>query len=501
MERIQRANELANESFADANISFYTASVDYIDNDTYYSNIDSAAERDVLRGINVVPNRVNIYFVQSLSEGDQGYCGIASFPDADVQGIVMVNNCTATDRNPSTYPHELGHYLNLFHTHESSEGVELVARSNCEVAGDFLCDTPADPELSEDNTSGCSYSSETKDAEGRLYLPDTSQIMSYAPKTCRTTLSPQSLQRARQSLLDDRPELLNQPCPPSVECSTTKVCNAPGQCAATVDCGDDLVDCQDADGNQAGASCTPASEYGVGNTSINVTCTADDITVFETCELRVDDCEDPVCSAPAAKTVECTGAGQARLTDPEVAQWMANMSAQDNCSVSRILNDAPRSFPSACGAGQKTTVNWFVRDDALNSATCSSELTVVDRLAPVVHENQTVLTLPASYRLPGGLSCFRKSQFSPSITDQCSQDLSWKITGCISEHPTTRPGKRRGNPNGSCIIRDEGSSVCVKFNPRGRKNQPTLWVEATAMDDCGNTSAPARIAGVKLDFK
>lgn len=51
--------------------------------------------------------------------------------------------------NQSTLPHELGHFFGLQHTFGSNPKErttkELADGSNCKTEGDFICDTPADP--------------------------------------------------------------------------------------------------------------------------------------------------------------------------------------------------------------------------------------------------------------------------------------------------------------------------------------------------------------------
>lgn len=67
-----------------------------------------------------------------------------------------------------TICHEVGHALGLNHTHKGSphlvsppladQGLaEYVDGSNCATAGDFICDTPADPEPDFTNTQGCTF--------------------------------------------------------------------------------------------------------------------------------------------------------------------------------------------------------------------------------------------------------------------------------------------------------------------------------------------------------
>lgn len=114
----------------------------------------------------------------------------------------------------STISHEVGHYFELHHTHQNNDKgfcrKEPVDREReypffntcisswfsgkkiCEVAGDGLGDTPADPSLL--SNSGCTYTgtgvySNITDTWGDIYwrsvptsrypLPDATNIMSY----------------------------------------------------------------------------------------------------------------------------------------------------------------------------------------------------------------------------------------------------------------------------------------------------------------------------------
>ena len=52
-------------------------------------------------------------------------------------------------KNPYITCHEFGHYFGLEHTFTTKYGVELPDGSNCETAGDRICDTPADPNASD----------------------------------------------------------------------------------------------------------------------------------------------------------------------------------------------------------------------------------------------------------------------------------------------------------------------------------------------------------------
>jgi hypothetical protein len=99
----------------------------------------------------------------------------------------MAANCAT---NGSTLAHELGHLFGLPHTHGGSAD-ELVDGSNCATEGDYICDTPADPTLSNSVVSiNCIYTGTATDANGMQYVPDPNNIMSYSRKNCRNYFSP-----------------------------------------------------------------------------------------------------------------------------------------------------------------------------------------------------------------------------------------------------------------------------------------------------------------------
>ncbi|MDH3196794.1 MAG: T9SS type A sorting domain-containing protein [Candidatus Krumholzibacteria bacterium] len=210
--RYQQSIADCNFYFAGTGIQFYSLGIDYIDSDFYYSNITSGADINALRNENVVAEAINVYYTESLP----GLCGISSFTFSSVQGIVMNNSCTATGSNHSTMPHEVGHYVDLFHTHETAFGVEYANGSNCLTAGDLLCDTPADPNLSGlvGPFPGCNYTGTLQDPLGANYNPDTHQIMSYSRPQCADKFSPLSKLKTVETLLNLRMDHLSRGCTP-----------------------------------------------------------------------------------------------------------------------------------------------------------------------------------------------------------------------------------------------------------------------------------------------
>ena len=88
--------------------------------------------------------------------------------------------------NTAHLSHEMGHCLGLYHTHETAFGEEWVNGINCGIAGDLLCDTPADPSLGGDNVDDdCDYIGTETDFWGDAYNPDVTNTMCYAPFACR----------------------------------------------------------------------------------------------------------------------------------------------------------------------------------------------------------------------------------------------------------------------------------------------------------------------------
>lgn len=205
-----------NTAYQIVNFEFELCNINYINNDDYYSNVyystSSTSEEYEMAIPNLIFNAVNIFFVpQALNSQGNGVCGWSSFPsylnDFGKDWTVIDNDCAT---NGSTLAHELGHYFNLYHTHQCINECELVDRSNCGPnVGDELCDTPADPRLTGCVNSSCIYTCTFTDSNGDAYVPDPTNIMSYSQKECRTFFSPQQIIRIQQSYIVDRSYLTN----------------------------------------------------------------------------------------------------------------------------------------------------------------------------------------------------------------------------------------------------------------------------------------------------
>jgi len=103
--------------------------------------------------------------------------------------------------------HEMGHVLNLWHTHHGCEtdGIwEATDGSNCETSGDFICDTPADPDMDfsvDPVTCEWNYNAYCFPPESVYsYNPDPKNIMSYSIIPCFEYFTAGQGERMRESI-------------------------------------------------------------------------------------------------------------------------------------------------------------------------------------------------------------------------------------------------------------------------------------------------------------
>jgi len=191
---------LTNEEFLEIGIEFVQCGyINYIEDNDYVTFVKNDDEG--LCDIHDKPESINIYFAPNLERSDgSSLCGYAYNFDIKPR-VFMDNGCSS---NGSTLTHELGHAFSLLHTHTTSNGDEHANGTNCSIAGDLLCDTPADPKLSDDLVNNnCEYIGTELDNQGTAYDPDPENIMSYSRKHCRVHFSPQQLQQMEDYFFDE----------------------------------------------------------------------------------------------------------------------------------------------------------------------------------------------------------------------------------------------------------------------------------------------------------
>ena len=183
-----------NENYADQDIQFYIKELKYLNNTTIFSNPTSFGGSNAIAN-QMIYNALNIFIVNEMSEE-----GVLAYyqPDAGPNGndwIVALQSYVDEDL---VLTHEVGHFFSLNHTFygwestggwdpilygnpvgtTSPDGItnEMVNGSNCNNAGDDICDTPADYMFP---NNSCDYTQNAKDPNGQLLNPDIYNFMNY----------------------------------------------------------------------------------------------------------------------------------------------------------------------------------------------------------------------------------------------------------------------------------------------------------------------------------
>ena len=198
-----------NDAFNPHNISINKVSTDYIDDSDYFDlNLSLAAPKNFsdLKQVNNVQNALDFYIVNTIDRPNNN--GIIQGVAESIIGLNVAVRKSQVLRQTSA--HEIGHCLNLYHTHHGTypEGGDPnecpETATNGAVCGDYVVDTPADPLLiagtfGNFDANNCVYIGDN------TYAPDVRNIMS-SGRTCRRHFSNGQGLRMRQAL-NNAPEL------------------------------------------------------------------------------------------------------------------------------------------------------------------------------------------------------------------------------------------------------------------------------------------------------
>ncbi|MBK8568031.1 MAG: hypothetical protein IPN76_33140, partial [Saprospiraceae bacterium] len=166
---------------------------------------------------------INVWVVNSISSqssgpGVAGYAYLASAHGAAFDGIVCeASFFGVSEQSDAVLIHEMGHYLNLYHTFDNG-----CPNDDCLASGDRVCDTPPDQTTSSDcDINTCHTDTDDTSSNNPLTsdLNDpTENFMDYAPFSCYHTFSEGQALRMQMAVEKLRGSLLE-----------SKACKAPCQ--------------------------------------------------------------------------------------------------------------------------------------------------------------------------------------------------------------------------------------------------------------------------------
>jgi hypothetical protein len=226
-------------------------------------------------------------------------------------------------------------------------------------------------------------------------------------------------------------------------------------------------------------SSTPTGQYPLGTKTVTLTVSDSIQQDSDTVSITVDDTTDPVIVCPAAITVECTTAGGAPASHPQIVAFLAGASATDVCDANPALShNAPGFFP--LGA---TPVTFTATDAHGNSSQCLSTVTVADTTPPVVTlALDSHLLWPPNHRMV-------TINASVVVTDICDPNPGFLLSSVTSSEPDNALG------DGNTVNDVQGTEIGTpdtQFQLRAERSGPgpgrIYSILYLGFDGSGNTT-------------
>lgn len=164
-----------NAHFEPICLQFRVCEFRYVNQNRWNRMIDED-RREEIADVHNRPNMINVYYSMESSGGYLGYSPVGDtvVPSKDeLRDAIFLQKGGGKD--PMLY--QFGNFFGLYPTAENQFGVELANGSNCETAGDKMCDTPADDGAGQ-VTPWCDFEIRTQDSNGDYYTPDPCNAMS-----------------------------------------------------------------------------------------------------------------------------------------------------------------------------------------------------------------------------------------------------------------------------------------------------------------------------------
>jgi len=178
---ILNAVNTLNEYFSPIGITFNILSIKEVENYNY-NIFQSEKLIDELTTKHSTTKTINIYLVELININSEIIYGLTYLPDNTNKDYIFL---IKSFMNGSTLSQQMGHYFGLLSTHDTVAAIELVNGSNCQNSGDLICDTYADPDLTEKVDTSCHYTGYDMDPFGAFYVPSVANIMSSSLPECR----------------------------------------------------------------------------------------------------------------------------------------------------------------------------------------------------------------------------------------------------------------------------------------------------------------------------
>ncbi len=180
-----------NTYFESIKVSFRVDTVIPVE-DYNYSCISSVNDINELVVKHSHPNSINLYLVKSIEIDSVPSYGFTFFPNETGKNFIFLDKNYIAGMYLTTL---MGHYAGLLSTHDTLGGAEWVNKQNCDTAGDFICDTYADPNLYQLVDMDCRYEAFLTDPTGMFYVPSVANIMSESRDGCKCIFTPMQLRR------------------------------------------------------------------------------------------------------------------------------------------------------------------------------------------------------------------------------------------------------------------------------------------------------------------
>jgi hypothetical protein len=206
---LNQALSTLSQNYMPHGIYFQFMGSDFIDNDDFFFG-DFFSTNTLLNSLftqNSNGNAIDIYIGPRENPVPGGIASGIPGVNLYVGGVVTMGGVNTYLAMSPVLSHEMGHCLGLFHTFQgtfsgTSGCSELVNGSNCDVCGDYVCDTPADPvRLFNFPLPNCEWTNPgITDANSQLYNPDEQQIMAYTFPQCMNHFSDGQKTRMKQHI-------------------------------------------------------------------------------------------------------------------------------------------------------------------------------------------------------------------------------------------------------------------------------------------------------------